>query len=92
MPINERSGYKMPIEGRTEEDFTNILAKAMWPLLNHNQGIVVHYQDEGYYVAKLFDEESQWQIKIVRDDSVLKYKDRDFLNLTVEPKKDENGN
>ena len=79
----------MPLEGKTDADMASMLARALWPLLNHNQGVVIHDTGdkdakEGYYVAKLWDEDAgEWQIKIVRDDTVLVYGDRDFLNLTM---------
>ena len=59
---------------------------AMFPLLQENEGVIVHHDGNGFIVAKVFDEEyREIQVKIMHDDSVLQQEDRRLVWLHNEP-------
>ena len=65
---------------------SNVFAQSLFPLLKENQGVVVHYGNHGYIVAKIFDdEEGEFFIKMIEDDDVLSYSNLQLLQLHDEP-------
>ncbi len=66
-----------------ESDFCAIFAKALFPLLKLNEGIVIHWDGNGYMVHKEFDDDAQEvQVKITQNDDYLtEFKDEQLCWL-----------
>lgn len=71
---------------RDYEDLAAILGKSMFPLLKENEGIFVHFDDDGFLVCKVFDEDHQeWQVKVIQDDDALQHPDLQLVWIHDKP-------
>jgi len=60
-----------------DDDHASLLVMAMFPLLEDNQGVVVHSVGKGYVIFKTSPPSPQ--IKIIEDDDLLKLTDRQII-------------
>ena len=58
-----------------DSEVVPLLVKALSGLLQENEGIVVHHEDEGFIVSHVHDEEDDvWLINLDQEDDYLQYR------------------
>jgi len=72
-----------------DEKYGNVFAQALFPLLQENEGVIVHNEGKGYIVCKSANEEVDGddvvRVRIIEDDSVLQYPHLNLIWVHDEP-------
>ena len=69
--------------------YQTLFARSLFPLLQENEGVVVHLEGKGYVVCKTanpeLDGDNDIRVRIIEDDDMLNYPDLQLLWLHDEP-------
>lgn len=71
------------------ELYTSVFGRALHALLQEDEGIVIHFEGEGYLVSKnsniALDGDDTVRVRITKDDDMLNYPDLQLMWLHDEP-------
>jgi len=72
-----------------DELHATIFVRALFPLLQENEGVAVHFEGKGYLVCKTanpeLDGDNEVRVRLIEDDDMLNYPDLQLMWLHDEP-------